>query len=93
MSSTNLNLRYQDTYQEGTWLPLASWIESVNGPVSSPVTDQLGWAKSVGATIQWDCGKPGVVVLDHHDGRKRVRVGQASSRATEEESTWGIVLV
>ena len=82
----NLNsLRYQELYEEGTWMPVSSWIESVNGPRLGSEKEQVRYVRAVGQKVSWEDGRPGVVVLDHSDGRKRVRVGRASQRSVAED--------
>ena len=51
------------------------------------VEKQVRWVRNVaGQTIKSMKGQPGVIVLDHNDGRKRIRIGQASSTETREET-------
>ena len=79
-------MRFQETFQEATWLPIDSYIKSVNGPVNATTTEKVAWARRMGCSIQFDEGKPGVVLLDHNDGRKRLKIGTASGREIAEDA-------
>ena len=71
-------------------MPIASYIREVGGPSDLTVEDQMRYVREVcHQKVKFDNHKPGVIVLDHSDGRKRVRVGQGSLREMAEDITDG----
>lgn len=68
-------------------MPVSTYVQEVGGPLDLPLEQQMRWVVDVcGQKIKFDANRPGVIVLDHADGRKRVRVGMSSLRETAEDT-------
>ena len=79
--------RFAETFEEGTWLPVASYIKEVSGPSDLKTqAQQIKWIETVcGQKIRWMKGQAGIVVLDHDDGRKRIRIGQETATVKRQD--------
>lgn len=80
-------LRFAETFEDATWFPVAAFIMHVGGPALDTQQQQVQWVQQVCAQeIRWISGKPGVLLLDHDDGRKRMRVGNKVSTEKVQDS-------
>ena len=80
--------RFLETFDEGTWFPILVYIRKVNGPEDQLDTQekQITWVTSVARQkVKFMSGQPGVVVLDHDDGRKRIKIGRSAETETRED--------
>ena len=81
-------MRYADCYEEGSWLPLAAYLQSTGANLAEMDSSQkqADFVRNVcKQEIKYIGGKPGVIVPDFSDGRKRVRIGQNSSTSKTED--------
>ena len=81
-------LRYADCYEEGDWFPLAVYLKQAGANLAEFDTPQkqADFVRSVcNQEIKYIGGKPGVIVPDHDDGRKRIKIGQNSSTSKTED--------
>lgn len=88
VSAATTKKSFLETFDEGTWFPIRVYIRKVNGPEHQLDTPekQIAWVTSVARQkVKFMSGQPGVVVLDHDDGRKRIKIGRSAETETREE--------
>ena len=81
------SLRFAEAYVEGTWYPVDAFLVQAGAPSGfKSELEKIRWIQTVcKAKIQYDNGVAGVVVPDHADGRKRVRLGFNSQVGVSQE--------
>lgn len=89
MSTKEKQSSYADVFEDLTWFPLASFVVKAGGSLVEWDTEekQLIFVQEVcKQDVVYVGGLPGVNVLDHEDGRKKIRRGIRTSIDKEQEN-------